>query len=413
VDGADEFDPQLRLVKGGGGDLLREKIVASATCREIIITDSRKQVDILGTTFALPVEVIPFAWPKVAQEIQKLNGNPVLRVKTDGSCFVTDQGNYILDCKFDAIPHPESLAAMLTPIIGLVEHGLFIDMASEVLMGKDESVYHFTKPTPKSPIILEQVQAETLQAIFTKVDELVAEGKKPVVELDLDLTTYKPISRAVKALQVAGQTYGIAEFLEPESHFDQLPGYSLEAWNDFLSKNRLPEKYPELRWIGFKDGTGADASVYSAFHIAFWRTEWLAEDILTEGTAAFVAEVEARGGLAVFISGRWTEEQFAPSREVLTRGGIKDPILLIGNPHHDGSAPISDSEIKALRQPEIREKYGIPVAFVDDRVENRDAVVKANPGIDMLSVGISIPGFTYDEGTTGVALKISTFEFSK
>lgn len=412
VDGADQFDPKLRLIKGGGGDLLREKVVASTTKKEIIIVDSRKKADVLGATFALPIEVIPFAWIKVVQEIKKLNGNPILRLKSDNSYFITDQGNYILDCKFDSIPHPEELAAKLSSISGLVEHGLFINMASKVIMGKEGNVYYFKPEVNISKVITERTQADTINEIFAKIDQVVKSGGKPVIEMDVDLTTYKPISRTIQALKVAGETYGISEFLEPHNNFDLLPGYTPEAWVNFLSRNKLPEKYPKLRWIGVKDGTGSNASVYSAFHIAFWSTEWLTEDILTEGLIDFVSEIENRGGVPLFISGRWKEEQFEPTREVLIRGGIKDPILVIGKARHNGK-DLSDAENKAIKQKEIREKYGMPIVFIDDRLENRVAVCKANPDIDMLSVGISIPGFTYDEEITEVSVKVSTFEFKK
>ncbi|QTL47331.1 ribose-5-phosphate isomerase RpiA [Priestia aryabhattai] len=413
VDGADQFDSKLSLIKGGGGDLLREKIVASATKREIIIVDSRKQVEVLGVTFALPIEVIPFAWIKVAEEVKKIKGNPILRLKSDNSYFITDQGNYILDCKFNSIPEPEELAAKLSTIPGVVEHGLFINIASKVIMGKGEEVYDFQPEVSISKVITERVQKDSIDEIFKKIDRVVKLGEKPVVELDVDLTTYKPISRTIKALKIAGETYKIPEFLEPQNKFDLLPGYTPEAWTSFLSRNKLPEKYPELRWIGDKDGTGSNASVYSAFHIAFWRTEWLAEDILTEGLISFISEIENRGGIPVFISGRWKEEQFEPTKEVLIRGGIKNPILVIGKPSHDGKGPLSDAENKAMRQQEIREKYGTPIAIIDDRLENRVAVCKANSDIDMLSVGISISGFTYDEEITGIPIKLSTFQFEK
>lgn len=408
VDGADEFDSQLRLIKGGGGDLLHEKIIASATKREIIIVDSRKYVDVLGSTFALPVEVIRFAWHKVAQTIKLYGGEPVLRLKADKTCFVTDEGNYILDCKFNGITDPAGLLNVLSNIPGLVESGLFINMASEVIMGKGDKVVYFTRQCDKSEVIEESVQADTMKKLFKKIDQVAKKGGKPVVEIDLDLTAFVPSLRTIKALKAAGEKYGIYEFLNPEKNFDLLPGYTREAWINFLSRNKLPQKYPKLRWLGNKDGTGAEANVYSAFHTSFWKTEWLCEDKLAEGLVPFVKEVERHGGTVVFISGRWEEEQFEPTREVLKQGGIRDFNLLIGNPQHD---KVGDAESKALKQPEIRKKYGTPVAIIDDRLDNRNAVCTANPGIDMLGIGISIPDFTYDEEVTGVQLKLSTFKF--
>lgn len=413
VDGADQFDSKLRLIKGGGGALLREKLVASATEMEIIITDSSKKVKNLGETFALPIEVIPFSWLKVAQEIKKLNGTPILRLKDDNEYFVTNQGNYILDCKFNSIPFPDELAEKLSKIPGLIEHGLFINLASIVIMVKEENVYTFEPRMDINEIITKKTQEETIRKIFLKIDQTVQAGEVPVVEMDVDLTTYMPVNRTIKALKVAGETYGISEFLNPKENFNLLPGYTPEAWKNFLSRNKLPEKYPYLKWVGPKDGTGSKANVYSVFHIAFWSTNWLEEDVLTEGLLNFISEIKNRGAIPIFISGRWEEEQFEPTREVLKRNGIKNPILIIGKPIQNGKEALSDAENKAMRQKEIKEKYGKPIAFIDDRLENRIAVCKANSDIDMLSIGISLPGFTYDEEITGVQNKISTFEFEK
>jgi len=139
VDGADEVDPQLRLIKGGGGALLREKIVASASKRLVIIADSSKQVPALGK-FALPVEVIKFAQAVVAGKIEKLGATVSLRRGPDGDPFLTDEDNHILDCHFGQIAHPDRLARELSEMPGIVEHGLFIGMASIVLVAKDNQI---------------------------------------------------------------------------------------------------------------------------------------------------------------------------------------------------------------------------------------------------------------------------------
>jgi len=137
IDGADEFDPQLNLTKGGGGALLREKIVASASDKLVIIADSSKQVSVLGA-FPLPVEVIPFAETLIAQRITALGAAVKLRMSADGNPFITDEGHHILDCKFDKIPDLLSLARKLECMPGIVEHGLFIDMADVVIVGKGD-----------------------------------------------------------------------------------------------------------------------------------------------------------------------------------------------------------------------------------------------------------------------------------
>ena len=139
IDGADEFDPQLNLIKGGGGALLREKIVASASKKVIIVTDSSKQAAVLGK-FPLPVEVVRFAQALVAREITELGATAVLRKDAAGNAYVTDEGHHILDCAFGAIPDPPALARRLSDMPGIVEHGLFVGMASAVIMAKGTQV---------------------------------------------------------------------------------------------------------------------------------------------------------------------------------------------------------------------------------------------------------------------------------
>ena len=139
VDGADEFDPQLQLVKGGGGALLREKIIASASKKFVVLADASKQVPILGK-FPLPVEVIPFAETLLTQRISALGATVTLRKTMDGTAYKTDEGHHILDCHFGRIPDPAKLARTLSDMPGIVEHGLFINMASVVLLAKGEQV---------------------------------------------------------------------------------------------------------------------------------------------------------------------------------------------------------------------------------------------------------------------------------
>jgi len=139
IDGADEFDSQLHLIKGGGGALLREKIIASASRQVVIIADSSKQVAVLGK-FPLPVEVIPFAQPLVAKRIGALGATVKQRQDAKGKPFVTDEGHHILDCGFGQIPDPPALARVLSDMPGVVEHGLFINLATVVLVAKGENV---------------------------------------------------------------------------------------------------------------------------------------------------------------------------------------------------------------------------------------------------------------------------------
>ena len=139
VDGADEVDPQLRLIKGGGGAMLREKIVASATKQLVIVADSSKQVPVLGG-FPVPVEVIPFAQVLVAKRIAALGAEVRPRAGADGKPFVTDERNHILDCQFGAIRDPEALARRLSDMPGIVEHGLFVGMASVALLARGSEI---------------------------------------------------------------------------------------------------------------------------------------------------------------------------------------------------------------------------------------------------------------------------------
>jgi len=140
IDGADEVDPHLDLIKGGGGALLREKIVAQASRREIIVVDESKLSPALGTRWPVPVEVIPFGWPVQAAYLESLGARAILRQEGDGTPFKTDQGNLILDCHFGPIEDPTALAARLNERAGILEHGLFIGLATDVIVAGPRGV---------------------------------------------------------------------------------------------------------------------------------------------------------------------------------------------------------------------------------------------------------------------------------
>ena len=137
IDGADEVDPQKQLIKGGGAAHTREKVVDSLAELFIVVVDSSKIVDALGSTFPVPVEVLPMAIAPVTRALEKLGGQPELRmgVKKDGP-VITDQGNMVLDVKFEAIPNPSELERTINNIPGVLENGIFIDMADIVLIGE-------------------------------------------------------------------------------------------------------------------------------------------------------------------------------------------------------------------------------------------------------------------------------------
>lgn len=140
IDGVDEVDPQLRAIKGGGGAMLREKIVAAASTRMIAVADGSKLVDRLGTR-PVPLEVLPLARAWVARAVSGLGGDPVPR---EG--FVTDQGNVVLDARFAALPDPAALATALSAIPGMLGHGIFLDEIDELIASRDGHVTHVQRP---------------------------------------------------------------------------------------------------------------------------------------------------------------------------------------------------------------------------------------------------------------------------
>ena len=138
VDGADEVDEQFNLIKGGGGALLREKIVAAASKKEVIVVDSSKSVEKLGR-FPLPVEVVQYGYVATTRKLEALGADVFLRIQ-DGKTFLTDNGNYILDCEFGVIKDPPDLEKAINSIPGVVECGLFIELTDMVIIGKGDDV---------------------------------------------------------------------------------------------------------------------------------------------------------------------------------------------------------------------------------------------------------------------------------
>ena len=137
IDGADEVDRDLGLIKGGGTALLREKLVMAAARRVLVVAEANKFVERLGTVHPLPVEVVHFAWPSTRLRLLELVPAAELRVAADGAPVVTDEGHYLIDC---AVPDGDlaALGAAIKSTLGVVEHGLFLDMADEVLLGRTD-----------------------------------------------------------------------------------------------------------------------------------------------------------------------------------------------------------------------------------------------------------------------------------
>ncbi|NLC57108.1 MAG: ribose-5-phosphate isomerase RpiA [Armatimonadetes bacterium] len=145
VDGADEIDPHLDLIKGMGGALLREKIVAQAAGRMVVIGDEGKLVKRLGTQTPLPVEVLPFGWEATALRLRQLGLAPVLR-RQGSEPVLTDNGNYLLECHAGVIDQPRDLAAALEEIAGVVGHGLFLGLATTAVIGSESGVRIIQRP---------------------------------------------------------------------------------------------------------------------------------------------------------------------------------------------------------------------------------------------------------------------------
>lgn len=139
IDGADEIDPERRMIKGGGGAMLRERIVLAAARQRLIVVDESKLVPVLGTRWVLPVEVVPFGVRVAEAALRTLGAQPVLRMDRD-ALFVTDERNLILDCAFGQIPDPVGLAQAVRAAPGVMDHGLFIDLCDRVLVGTASGV---------------------------------------------------------------------------------------------------------------------------------------------------------------------------------------------------------------------------------------------------------------------------------
>jgi len=146
IDGADEVDENMNLIKGGGGALLREKVIAQASERVIIIVDESKISASLGEKWAVPIEVIPFAYKSVINLLSRINGKALLRKGSEGNPFITDENNYILDTNFGIITEPDKLSIEISKIAGVVEHGIFSGIATDLITAYKDEIKHSVKP---------------------------------------------------------------------------------------------------------------------------------------------------------------------------------------------------------------------------------------------------------------------------
>lgn len=173
IDGTDEYDANLNLIKGGGGALLQEKIVATASDQMVVIADITKQVDTLGA-FPLPVEVIPFGWQTTKALIEEtlvsldvLGRSSVLRMNTD-TPYITDEGNYILDLQLRRIGNPRQLSLVLNQIPGLVENGLFVDICDVVVIGNGDGTVE-TRDINNGTVEHDQIEVEEADNLFADI----------------------------------------------------------------------------------------------------------------------------------------------------------------------------------------------------------------------------------------------------
>ena len=147
IDGADQVDPSFNLIKGGGGALLKEKIVAASAKQFIVLVDYTKRVSVLGGSFPLPIEIIPFGWGSTAREIEKLTTSTVVLRERNGKPFQTEAGHLIVDVHLPRIDHPQELEAALHQIPGIVETGLFVGRTDLLIVGTPDGVEIHHTPT--------------------------------------------------------------------------------------------------------------------------------------------------------------------------------------------------------------------------------------------------------------------------
>lgn len=148
IDGADEVDPHLNLIKGGGAALVREKIIANASKKILIVVDESKVSRVLGTNFPLPVEIVRFGWKATQTAVNRICGSSTLRLALAhdrDQPLITDNGNYILDCHFDSIPAPDQVEWQLNNIPGVVENGIFVNRADKIIVGTPSGIRYMER----------------------------------------------------------------------------------------------------------------------------------------------------------------------------------------------------------------------------------------------------------------------------
>jgi len=338
------------------------------------------------------VEVLPLASQRVIDAIKKLFPAAEVKLrsfeKNVNTPFVTDNSNWIVDIQLHGkyVSDPRKIENLLKTIPGVLEVGLFNDMVSECIFAEADGKVNIRTRVPSdlNPKVSKAQQHDALTKVLNSVKEFkkAHPDKTPVVEMDLDLTTTMPYGRTIGALALVAKNHKIEEFKDPQFSIGSLPGYTPEAFKNWLSKD-FKAKYPHVNW--------EDAE--KQFETEFWRDgPSLAFDVITPGVVEFENAIHDAGGAVVFISGRWLDSQIQASNDFLYRCGIPSERvhLVIGNENHD---TVDDAANKVLQQPKIKVQYGEPVAVFDDRVANVDAIDKANDG-KLVKVVVAIPGYS-------------------
>ncbi len=240
------------------------------------------------------------------------------------------------------------------------------------------------------PAVSASVQRQTLAAIDDRVRVAALAGLSPVVEVDVDLTSLMPDERTETALLALAHARQIPELFRLAA-FPVLPGYTAEAWADFLELTGLGARYPSLRNL-----RSLDTEV-------FWDEATLHTDRVTPGFKSFVARVEALGGVVVLSSHRWQRSAEEATRRAFATCGLSSLALLVGEP------ALSDTENRRRHQVEIRARYGRVVAVIDDEKAHRDAALAA-AGPGALGIAVALPTYSAARETAQCPLRISTFE---
>ena len=429
-DGTDETDAVLNQIKGGGGALMQEKILAAGTNQFIIIADSRKESEYLGKRpgVPIPIEVNTLAYKRVKAAIVRQYGIEVKLRKTGESHlgpYMTDNSNVILDAFFsrEQLANPNRLEVWIRKIPGVLDIGLFTGMVARAFFTSPDgsSVHERTRlfDLRDSDPTRTGITAERQYSVLQKVLKAVENTPNAVVEMDLDLAALSPYERTIRGVQKAGEDYGIPEFADPQRYFKELPGYTIDAWNAWITSEELKEvvsRNPDLPWAGkdkkyeFAPFSDEHATVWSSFHIRYWESgELVAHDVPTAGLARFEELIHEAGGKLVFLSGRWTEDQIKGTKVCLKKSGIPHERihLLIGNP----DKKFSDAENKIRFQTQVVATYGTPVAFFDDRKSNLDALKKQIPSL--ITVAMAIPGYSSATDVSTAENAVATFELEE